>query len=144
MFGLGLSLTIIIYVLLICAIALYFVMVIKKKYRICDMLEKIVFFHSLFALMVESWALILMNDGFSVNFNIKVSLSFYYTIAILVPLISILVYSNIIYKRSYKLELDNKIDKVANYMILPFTIFALGASTIILFFNINYYVYYTM
>ena len=143
MFGLGLTITIIIYVLLVASIILYFVFVMMKKYKYCDMLEKIAFFHALFALMIESWALILMNEGFNINFNIEISVNMYISIALLVPLIALLVVSNIIYRKKYSVEL-NRLGRIGNYMILPSTIFALLAATLILFFNINYFTYYNV
>lgn len=142
-FGLGLTMTIIIYVFFALSIITYFVFVLKKKYNICDFIDKIVFFHGLFALMIESWALIIMNDGFNVNFNIEIKFSMYISIAFIVPLIAIVAYSNIMYRKNYKIEM-NKVDKVGNYMVLPLTIFSLMASTLILFFNINYYIYYNV
>lgn len=143
MFGLGLSLTIIAYLIFFVAIVIYFVIVLKKKYVACDLFEKLLFFLSLFTLMIETWSLVIMNNGFNANFNIDTTISYYITIAILVPLISVLVYSNVMYRKNFTIEL-NRIGRIGNYMVLPFTILVLCANTVLLFFNMNYYVYYTM
>ena len=143
MLVLGLILTIILYSLLLSFIIFYFVLIIKKKYTLADMLEKILFLFSLIALMVESWALVLMNNGFNFNFNIGIIVEYYFSIILVVPLIAILAYSSIIIRKNSTLELG-KMSRVGNYMLLPFTIIAVSAATVLLFFNINYFVYYTM
>ncbi len=139
----GLILTIILYVLLLAFISFYFVLIIKKKYNLCDMLEKVLFLFALIALMVESWALVMMNNGFNFNFNIGIIVEYYFSIILIVPLVGILAYSSIIVRKNSTLELD-KMSRVGNYILLPFTILAVAAATVLLFFNINYYVYYTM
>ena len=139
----GLILTIILYVLLLAFIFFYFVLIIKKKYNLCDMLEKVLFLFALIALMVESWALVMMNNGFNFNFNIGIIVEYYFSIILIVPLVGILAYSSIIVRKNSTLELD-KMSRVGNYILLPFTILAVAAATVLLFFNINYFVYYTM
>ncbi len=139
----GLILTIILYFLLLAFIIFYFVLIIKKKYNLADMLEKVLFLFSLICLMVESWALVIMNNGFNFNFNISIIVEYYFSILIIVPLVAILAYSNIIVRKNSTLELS-KIGRVSNYMLLPFTIIVVAAATVLLFFNINYFVYYTM
>ncbi len=143
MLGFGLALTIILYAVLIFSVGFYFGLILKKKYEICDLVEKIVFFISFLVVMVESWALVLMNDGFNINFNLKISLSYYLSIIIIIPIVSILVYCNKLLKKKREVKLGG-IGLVGNYMILPFTILGVVMATLILFLNINYFVYYTM
>ena len=143
MLVLGLVLTIILYFLLLSFIIFYFILIIKKKYNIADMLEKVLFLFSLVTLMVESWALVLMNNGFNFNFNIAIIVEYYFSIILIVPLVGMLAYSSIIIRKNSTLELG-KMSRVGNYMVLPFTILAVAAATVLLFFNINYFVYYTM
>ena len=107
------------------------------------MLGKLLFLFSMIALMVESWALVIMNNGFNFNFNIGIIVEYYFSIILVVPLVAILAYSSIIIRKNSTLELG-KMEKVGNYMLLPFTIIAVSAATVLLFFNINYFVYYTM
>ncbi len=139
----GLILTIILYFLLLSFIIFYFILIIKKKYNLADMLEKVLFLFALISLMIESWALVIMNNGFNFNFNISIIVEYYFSIFLVIPLVAILVYSNVIVRRNSTLELG-KMERIGNYMLLPFTIIVVAAATVLLFFNINYFVYYTM
>ena len=143
MLGLGLTLTIISYVLMIVAMAIYFVIVFKKKYSIAEMCEKLLFLFSFFVLMIESWALVLMNGGFNFNFNIGVKIDYLFSLLIIIPAICLLSFSSIMIKKNNNVEFG-AIGKLGNYLLLPFTIVGIGMATVVFIFNLNYFIYYTM
>ena len=132
---LGLILTIIVYIMLIACVILLGIAIFQKKYNFAFFISKILFLYAFIALAVESWALIIIAEGFSIYFNIGFDYS--YTLIPIIPVAGFIIISGIMIKR--KVVIDNVIEQVAEFLLPAMTIIGFGASTIILFFNINYF-----
>lgn len=131
----GLILSILFFVLLISLLGFYVFLVIKKKVNFANLVGKLLFLLSLLTLTAESWSLIMIAGGFQVY--LKMGIDYSYTLFIIVPVTIILIVSNLIIKR--KIKLESKLEEVGFFLLPPLTILAFGASTIVLFININYY-----
>lgn len=134
---LGLILTIIVYIMLIACVALLVIAIFQRKYNFAFFISKILFLYAFIALAVESWALILIAEGFSIYFNIGFDYS--YTLIPILPIAGFIIFSGIMIKR--KVKIDNVIEQIAAFLLPALTIVGFGASTIILFFNINYFTF---
>ena len=132
---LGLILTIIVYIMLIACVILLGIAIFQKKYNFAFFISKILFLYAFIALAVESWALIIIAEGFSIYFNIGFDYS--YTLIPILPIAGFIIFSGIMIKR--KVVIDNAIEQIAEFLLPAMTIIGFGASTIILFFNINYF-----
>ena len=132
---LGLILTIIIYIMLMACVCLLGLALFRKKYNFAFFISKILFLYAFIALAVESWALILIADGFSIYFNIGFDYS--YTLIPILPISALIIFSGIMIKR--KIKINNVVEEIAQFLLPPLTIVGVAASTILLFFNINYF-----
>ena len=134
---LGLILTIIIYIMLMACVCLLGLALFRKKYNFAFFISKILFLYAFIALAVESWALILIADGFSIYFNIGFDYS--YTLIPIIPIAGLIIFSGVMIKRHVKIE--STIEQIGQFLLPAMTMVAFGASTILLFFNINYFTF---
>lgn len=132
---LGLIITIIVYTALLLLFGFYEFLVIKKKFNFANLISKFLFLSSLLAVALESWALIMINGGFDVYLKLKVDFS--YSAIIIVVLCILLAVSGFIVSR--KAMNESIVEKIASLLLPAFTMVGIGASTILLFFNIVYF-----
>ncbi len=131
---LGLILTIIVYIMLVACILLLGLAIFQKKYNFAFFVSKILFLYAFIALAVESWSLILIAEGFSIYFK---SFDYSYTLIPVLPISGFIIFSGIMIKR--KIKINNVVEEIAQFLLPPLTIVGVAASTILLFFNINYF-----
>ncbi len=131
----GLILTILIYFILIACFLFLCLLIFQKKYNFAFLISKILFLYAFIALAVESWALVMMAEGFSIY--LKIGFDFSYTLIPIIPVSAFIIYSGIMIKK--RIKIDNIIEEIAIFLLPALTIVGFGASTILLFFNINYF-----
>ena len=107
----------------------------QKKFNFSFFVLKGLFLYSFITMAVESWALIMIADGFNIYFNIN--FDYVYTLFIIIPVSAFLVFSG--YRIKTKVKIDNIFDQIGIFLLPALTVVAMGASTIVLFFNINYF-----
>lgn len=134
----GLILSIVFYVSQFLLLGGYFVFLIKKNFRFSNALLLLLFLHSLVVIMVLSWALILMNGGFDVNFYLNIDYT--WIIAVFVPLFIAIIISDVILQRNIEQE-KNILIAVCRYLLPTFCVLTLTLGTILLYFNCNYFTY---
>lgn len=135
---LGLIVSIFIYATLLGLFFLYLGNAMLKKYKFSNNLLPFLFLHSLFSIMILSWALIVMNNGFAVEFSLKID----YTLLLflIVPIfIFIELYDRKVRKLVYgKAQLFSKMYR---WLLPTLTLLLFVIATVILYFNCHYYLY---
>lgn len=140
MLYLGLIVSIFIYVTLLGLFFLYIGNAMFKKYKFCNNLLPFLFLHSLFSIMILSWALIVMNNGFDIEFGLKMD----YTILLflLVPMIIVVE----LYDRGVRKNIYGKarlVSKTYRWLLPTFTLLLFAVATVVLYFNCHYYFHLT-
>lgn len=135
---LGLIISILFYLLLIVIMGVYVFFFFMKKYNYANWTIRLLFFHSLITIMVLSWALVLMNGGFDVNFYLNIDYTW-----LLIPFSIIFIIINTIDALlQKKIEIKQSPPYIIGRFLLPGSVVLIAClSTLILFFNCHYFVY---
>ncbi|MGM9969533.1 MAG: hypothetical protein ACI35S_03950 [Anaeroplasma sp.] len=138
MLYLGLFVSIFFYFSEIAIIALYYFLILTKKYEKANIASMIYFLHSLIVVMILSWALILMNGGFNVNFYLNINYNWLIALFVIFMIGSIV--SNYLIKKNLTPNISITA-KISAFLLPLFNIILFIASTTIFFFNCNYFFY---
>lgn len=135
---LGLIVSVFIYLTLLGLFFLYIGNAMFKKYKFSNNLLPFLFLHSLFTILILSWGLIVMNNGFDIEFNLKID----YTILLflVVPIFIVVEF----YDRKVRKDLFNaeqRVNKLYRWILPTLTLLLFVVSSVILYFNCNYYFY---
>lgn len=135
----GLSITIFMYITILALILLYLGLIIFKKYFMANFLLSICFLHFLFSILILSWALILMNEGFDI-----ILLSLDYTLVIIYCFIVGLILLIFDFKIKYIIYNKSFIKKLYRFLLPILTIALFILASILTYFNLNYFIFLTM
>lgn len=135
---LGIIVSVFIFLTLLVLFFLYIGNVMFKKYSFANNLLPFLFLHSLFTIMILSWSLIVMNNGFDIEFSIKID----YTI-LLFLIVPIFIFVEL-YDRSVRKNIYGKaqlFSKMYRWLLPTLTLLLFVIASVILYFNCHYYLY---
>lgn len=137
----ALVLAIIFFSSLLVTIGMYLYFYFKKSYAYANMLMPTLFLQSLIVLMSLSWILIMMNEGFDVNFYLNID----YTILAfsVAPVLIILLILDIMLQRKSRAS-EPIYKRVFRYILPTLTILVLLGCSLVFYFDINYFIYLNM
>lgn len=136
MLYLGLIVTIISYVILLTVVMIYCYYFFKKNWKKAITFELITFMTSLFTSMISSWMIIVMNGDFNLNFGINFSIVPFIFVAISMPLLIISSLTLKKYKNSASI-----LTGVSNFLMPALTLIGIFVSTLVLSYNVSYFIY---
>ncbi|MBQ9124841.1 MAG: hypothetical protein IJY14_04030 [Acholeplasmatales bacterium] len=136
MLGLGLGVSIFIFITATIMLLGYIIAGIFKKYHFANNILPLAFLHILFALMIESWALIIMNGGFDIILDLNIDYSI-----VLILIIPIFIFVEIINYQAKKVVYDSGsiIKKVYRYLLPTFMVIAYTIALGVFYFSCHYF-----
>ena len=140
---LGLLISIFFYISLLIVLGLYFYNVLFKNYKQADKMLLMLFLHGLVVVMVLSWALIIMCQGFGIIFELYINNDYSWLIFIFVPILVLIIVADQIVKK-HVVQSNSILFTIARFLLPMFVGLVIAAATFIMFSNCNYFVYLTL
>lgn len=138
MLYLGFTLNILFYAIVILFFVGYIVLFILKKNAILESFINLIFLASLVVIMGLSWSLVIMNSGFNVYLFIHVDYS--YVLIIALPVVIVYEVLDFFQRKSIQKSV-HWYNNVKRYLLPVLTGVLFFVSTLVFYFNCNYFTY---
>lgn len=138
MLYLGFTLNIILYTISVLFFIGYVILFVLRKNAILERFINLIFLASLVVIMGLSWSLVLMNQGFNVYLFIHVDYS--YVLVIALPVVILYEVLDIFQRKSIAKSV-HWYNNVKRYLLPVLTGILFFVSTLVFYFNCNYFMY---
>lgn len=117
---------------------LYFIQFFKRKYSNCDKMLRLFFIEGMITLMLLSWLLIIMNNGFNINFFLNID--FGYLLILIIPAFIFIEVIDYLLRKQIKYYY-NTLAIIARFLLPTICIVLFIINLFIYYFSIHYFIY---